>query len=317
MSSSQTLASKGKNASSVGTKAQWDQRSKECFIRACVEELGGAAYKAGTQLTKLGWANVVKKFNEQTGKMYDKIQLKNQWAVLKKDWQLWQNLVLNESGLGRDPETGAITASDECGIPNVPSFGRSPCHWRKKCAFFSQATQLLGSIGTPQSSGLLPGVRNTPPVDCDNIDELLEDDDEIQELVHPTESQKKRRAETSSGKKGKGKKGSATSRLEACLQQICDTDSASSPSIQRVVEAPTLKECADALNELPEFKDDYELWARGYNVFQSPKQRAMFMSCDHPMKKYYWLTHEMNRVQRAELGNSSWFAPPSSNPGGL
>ncbi|KAH7852781.1 hypothetical protein Vadar_029129 [Vaccinium darrowii] len=113
MSSSQIAASKGKNASSVGMKAQWDQLSKECLIHACVEELGGAAYKTGTVLTKVGWVNVVKKFNERTGKQYDRVQLKNQWGVLKKDWQLWQNLVLGETGLGRDPDTGAITASDD------------------------------------------------------------------------------------------------------------------------------------------------------------------------------------------------------------
>lgn len=34
-------------------------------------------------------------------------------GVLKKDWQLWQHLVLGETGLGQDPDTGAIAASDE------------------------------------------------------------------------------------------------------------------------------------------------------------------------------------------------------------
>lgn len=62
------------------------------------------------------------------------------------------------------------------------------------------------------SSGFLPtapGVKMTPNVDPENIDALLEDDDEIQELVHPTESLKKRRAKSSVANKtiGKGKKG--------------------------------------------------------------------------------------------------------------
>lgn len=80
MSSSKAATSRGKNASSVATKAQWDQPAKECFIHACVEELGGAGYKTGTVLTKPGWTNIVKKFNERTGKQHEKLQLKNQWG---------------------------------------------------------------------------------------------------------------------------------------------------------------------------------------------------------------------------------------------
>lgn len=54
-----------------------------------------------------------KKFNERKRKDYDKGQLKNQLGVLKKEWQLWQNLDLGESELGRDPDTGSITTSEE------------------------------------------------------------------------------------------------------------------------------------------------------------------------------------------------------------
>ncbi|KAH7862309.1 hypothetical protein Vadar_002792 [Vaccinium darrowii] len=80
--------------------------------------------------------------------------------------------------------------------------------------------------------------------------------------------------------------GSATSRLEACLQQIVDsTDSASSPSVQRSVEIPTLKEAADALNDLPEFKDDSDLWAQAFNILGGPRQRALFMACPDQMKR--------------------------------
>lgn len=71
------------------------------------------------------------------------------------------------------------------------------------------------------SSGILPGARNTPNVDTDNIDAILEDDEEIQELVHPTESQKKRRVDGSVTKKttAKGKKGEqiAQFRIYNCL----------------------------------------------------------------------------------------------------
>ncbi|KAH7836546.1 hypothetical protein Vadar_002815 [Vaccinium darrowii] len=156
MSSSQTATSNGKNASSVGMKAQWDQLAKECFIHVYVEELAGVGYKAETVLTKVAWANAVKKFNERTGKQYDKVQLKNQWGVLKKDWQLWKNLVLGESGLGRDPDTGAIAASDNwwdlklMRHPDCAKFREKPLPLEDVTRILFGCNTLRGSIGIPQ-----------------------------------------------------------------------------------------------------------------------------------------------------------------------
>ncbi|KAF7132359.1 hypothetical protein RHSIM_Rhsim09G0041300 [Rhododendron simsii] len=286
MSLTQTSASKGKTPSSEGSKAIWDKDAKECFILKCVEELGDANSKSGTQLTKVGWTNIVTKFNERRGKEWKREQLKNQWGMLKKEWQLWQNLVLGESGLSRDPNTGAITASDEW--------------WELKLMEGSYAP----------NSGVMPRTREQPPVvDVDNIDELL-DDDATQELVHPTKVQKQVAIEGSGTKKGKGKKGTVTSRLEACMQQICDsTDSASSPSVQRAVaKIPTMKECANKLSELREFNEDPELWAQAFNLFKDSKIRAMFMSCPDDLRMYYFITQELNRARTAELAKT-WFAP--------
>ncbi|KAG5561379.1 hypothetical protein RHGRI_004417 [Rhododendron griersonianum] len=156
----------------------------------------------------------------------------------------------------------------------------------------------------------MPRTRERPSVvDVDNIDELL-DDDATQELVHPTKVQKQVAIEGSCTKKGKGKKGTVTSRLEVCMQQICDsTDSASSPSVQHAVaEIPTMKECANKLSELREFNEDAELWAQGFNLFKDSKIRAMFMSCPDDLRMYHFITQELNRARTVELAKT-WFAP--------
>ena len=48
-----------------------------------------------------------------TNREYEQKQLKNKWDILKKDWQLWTNLLRNETGLGWDPVKQTITSSDE------------------------------------------------------------------------------------------------------------------------------------------------------------------------------------------------------------
>ncbi|XP_058197255.1 L10-interacting MYB domain-containing protein-like [Rhododendron vialii] len=187
MSSTQTMSSRGKKVATAATKAQLDAQSKECFIQACVEELGGAGYKEETQLTKVGWANVLKKFNERRGKNYDRSQLKNQWVVLKKEWQLWQHLVLGESGLGRDPDTGAITASEEwwdlklMHHPECIKFKEKPLPLEGEMRILFGSNTATGEhMHTPSSGSILAGPKeHTINLEVDNIDALLDDDAEV------------------------------------------------------------------------------------------------------------------------------------------
>lgn len=72
-----------------------------------------AGHRPGIHLDRVGWENVITKFKSMTGKVYQRIQMKNHWDVLKKDWLLWNNLLRGESGLGRDTLTRAIIASEE------------------------------------------------------------------------------------------------------------------------------------------------------------------------------------------------------------
>ncbi|KAK2969070.1 hypothetical protein RJ640_021109 [Escallonia rubra] len=56
--------------------------------------------KPGTHFNRDGWANLVGELNAMTGREYDKLQLKNHWDALRRDWQQWHNLMHRKSGLG-------------------------------------------------------------------------------------------------------------------------------------------------------------------------------------------------------------------------
>ncbi|XP_021828259.1 L10-interacting MYB domain-containing protein-like [Prunus avium] len=93
-------------------KAKWDDKGTEVFIKICVAEtLGGN--RPSSHFNKVGWKNVIKKFNDITKRNYDYRQLKNKWTGLKKEWQLWTSLVAKETGLGWDPVKQTIKATDE------------------------------------------------------------------------------------------------------------------------------------------------------------------------------------------------------------
>lgn len=92
--------------------AQWDPTAAKIFNDICVEQVLANNRPQGCLNIK-GYANLVTKFNEQTGRNYTRVQMKNRWDALKSEFTTWKTLLLSASGLGRDPRTGSIAASNE------------------------------------------------------------------------------------------------------------------------------------------------------------------------------------------------------------
>ncbi|KAI8542993.1 hypothetical protein RHMOL_Rhmol08G0184000 [Rhododendron molle] len=96
------------------------------------------------------------------------------------------------------------------------------------------------------------------------------------------------------------------------MQQICDSnDSASSPSIHRFApDIPTIKECSENLSKLLELAIDPTLWAKPHNLLRDARTRTLFMTCLDEIRRYHFITQELQRVEMAELqkmGGGNWF----------
>ena len=104
--------SKGKAKVKESTvKAIWDDVANTLFINLCVDEIR-AGNRPHTHYNKIGWEHIISKFHERTGRLYTRIQFKNHWDVLKKEWTLWQSLKKGETGIGWDATKKTILASD-------------------------------------------------------------------------------------------------------------------------------------------------------------------------------------------------------------
>jgi hypothetical protein len=94
-------------------KAQWDNVGLRTYIDILVEEVNANNRGKEGTLSPLGYDNVVRKFFERTRREYTRKQFKNKWDVLKKDYAVWKTLTQKASGIGFDPVTKTIAASDE------------------------------------------------------------------------------------------------------------------------------------------------------------------------------------------------------------
>lgn len=90
--------------------AKWDAIAHRAWIEIVLEEISAQNRPQGV-LNSKGYANLVSKFEQRTGRPCSRAQHKNRWDALKADYGTWKTLKNNASGLGIDSKTGTIDAS--------------------------------------------------------------------------------------------------------------------------------------------------------------------------------------------------------------
>ncbi|KAK2993398.1 hypothetical protein RJ640_012639 [Escallonia rubra] len=108
--------------------------------------------KPGTRFNRDGKFDLVGEFNAMDGREYDKLQLKNHWDTLRKDWKIWDSLMHVKSGLGRrgdsDDVQPLVGASLEDMTTNVNTSGLYivfPELRKRSLAISGQASEITGN----------------------------------------------------------------------------------------------------------------------------------------------------------------------------
>lgn len=94
-------------------RAKWTSSSVKSLLEACAEEIEENG-RAVNGFNKQAWARIVNAVMGKTGRKFTKKQLKAKHNRLKDEWRAWILVAEDkrQTGLGRNPETGAITGPD-------------------------------------------------------------------------------------------------------------------------------------------------------------------------------------------------------------
>lgn len=87
-------------------RANWDPAATKKFMDLCIAEKNIMNFN-NKGPTRQGWHNLYVNFKEKTSLNYDSKQLQNKLTTFRSFTQ-WRDLQ-NQSGLGRDKNTGGVT----------------------------------------------------------------------------------------------------------------------------------------------------------------------------------------------------------------
>lgn len=92
--------------------ARWNKPTKLIFCDVCIKAIE-KGMRPGTHFSSDGWDFVKNTFNATSKEKFNRLQLKNKWDLLKKQWKIWKELIGKETGLGWDPRRRIIDATEE------------------------------------------------------------------------------------------------------------------------------------------------------------------------------------------------------------
>lgn len=93
-------------------EAEWNDEHTRVICELFAEQVQ-AGNRPNTHLKNIGYSVVADKFEQRTGLLYTKLQLKNKWDKLKSDYINWKKLLIKGANLGWDNERRTIAADSD------------------------------------------------------------------------------------------------------------------------------------------------------------------------------------------------------------
>lgn len=302
----------GKNRES-GPSAIWSYEIIMMFCDLCLTEIA-LGNRPNTHFNKIGWSNLVENFKEYTGRDYDRLQLKNKWDQLKKEWKLWKDLKKGAAGIGWNPKKKTIDGPEEWWkrkielFPSAKKFrynGIDPDLEEKLDKMFMNAVPVNEIPWEPKSESLPPGLTDEGRGD-------FEDCESTKSKSPKTKIESETPQLSSGSKRGKGNEyrigfhksdasgasGVPLMLQEHMLQQLVDAAALGSEVTVAMGKSSTITEAVRALDSIDGVEEDAELYGFSIDLLMQKDSREMFMALK-PSKRAWYLEREFKKSKNS------------------
>ncbi|KAH9617367.1 hypothetical protein KSS87_011205 [Heliosperma pusillum] len=295
-------------------KANWDRLTTKIFCQICAEEVH-VGNRPNTHFNRVGWENVVRKFQLKTRRRYDYKQLKNKWESLKTYYKTWIQLIGPETGLGWDHEKGTIDADDiwwdeKIKVnPEVANFRYGGVENLTEMEIMFSKTFATGN------DSFNPYVVNETDYDeeydepNDEFNDKLvvdEKNDDLENIEVDIDStlkkkqlnEKKRKEKTQNEGKGKGKKSklSIVLLMQSQLDRICSVMETTVTNTKMSDHSGySIAECIALLKKITSIEPKSELFMLGTRLFVKREYREIFIALEEDDIRVNWLEEELKR----------------------
>ncbi|KAF7125086.1 hypothetical protein RHSIM_Rhsim12G0127300 [Rhododendron simsii] len=305
-------------------RAKWTPSLTRCLLEACAEEIDKFG-RALIGFSSQGWQHIVQAFAMKTGTMIcKKEQLKNKYDRLKEEWKAWILVAkdTSQTGLGRDPDTGAITGPQHWWASMIARNSNVAKFKDKGLKHEELMDRVFRDVTCMGNEAMFPG---------DSADNVAEGSDESNgppgrdgSVPHANESNETTTPVSRKGKQPVGqtsKLGSGSGAQKRKFTETSDYDSGSiAHSLDRFKLTPSIiikrpgrwgvDDCVKRIKTLPFFEnegenEDFFIWA--CSIF-GKQQDKIDVFCEVETTRYMikWL-----QVEHASAVRKYFKAPPA------
>ncbi|XP_030974227.1 L10-interacting MYB domain-containing protein-like isoform X1 [Quercus lobata] len=238
--------------------------------------------------SKKAWRYISAEFYKKTGLKWDKEQLKNRYAVLRRQYITVKSL-LDQSDFSWDEFTGTIIAKDEAwteyirGHPDAETLKHSGCPiYKELCLIFSESAANGKHDSFAEDEGGSPSIQCADPLsmhpesmsDSDEVDDIIDDHKTTQPTTPCSTANRKR------GRKGMD---------DVIAGAIMEMAAASKLRTAAMLQCNARHTIADCIRELDEMQGvDEKVYLAALDLFNKPNAREIFLSLKGD-KRLIWL----------------------------
>ncbi|CAH9114233.1 unnamed protein product [Cuscuta epithymum] len=219
---------------------------------------------------------------KHTNRTFSKIQLKNHWDKMRKEWRAYDKLMRKESGLGWDPVTKTIDATPDWWAAVIQEDPECAKLKGKNLEIYQVYYEPLFRDRVATGENARDANYYTVGVE-DNAQSFEDEDDEPENeesvsLTFPPPSYHKRHSSSGSSRAKKGKS-SAASKFEDKLDKVIEimgsrSSVTSAPPISNV---PSLEECVAMISEFPGYEPGTLAYCDAIQLFWKKEARQSIM----------------------------------------